>query len=115
MLLLQEVSTVEDDRKQRAKVNNRSLSSAFKVLDGKDVNDIPAVYAVPTLQPFEFAAVGVWIDKRIIPGFKYRVRSIDSEVCFIYLLWVLIEINRIYIFSLGKVKVYEKVLQLQAF
>lgn len=92
MLSLQGASTVEDDRKQRAKVNDRNLTSAFKVLDGKDLNDIPAVYAVPTLQPFEFAAVGVWIDKRIVPGFKYRVRSIDSEVCLLYLLWGLISI-----------------------
>lgn len=83
MLLLQGASTVEDDRRQRAKVNDSNQSSAFKVLDGKDVNDIPAVYAVPTLQPFEFAAVGVWIDKRIVPGFKYRVRSIDTEVGFL--------------------------------
>lgn len=59
-------------------------ASVFKVLNGKDVDDIPAVYAVPTLQPYEFAAVGVWIDKRIMPGFKYRIRSIDCEVSFVY-------------------------------
>ncbi len=55
-------------------------SSSVRVLDGKDLNDIPAVYVVPTMQPYEFAAVGVWIDKRIVPGFRYRVRAIDSEV-----------------------------------
>jgi len=52
----------------------------FTVLDGQELNDIPAVYRVPTLQPYELAAVGVWIDKRIVPGFRYRVRAIESEV-----------------------------------
>lgn len=57
-------------------------SNAFKVLNGKDIDDIPAIYKVPTLRSYEFAAVGVWIDKRIVPGFRYRVRPIDSEVSY---------------------------------
>jgi hypothetical protein len=31
----------------------------FTVLDGQALNDIPAIYSVPTLQPYELPAVGV--------------------------------------------------------
>lgn len=50
-------------------------------LDGAELNDFPAVYSVPLLRPYEFAAVGVWIHPNIVPGFKYKVRPIgDKEV-----------------------------------
>lgn len=53
---------------------------SVRVLDGNDVNDIPARYYVPTLQPYEFPVVGIYIDRRVVPGFKYRIRPIDTEV-----------------------------------
>jgi len=48
-------------------------------LDGAELNDFPARYSVPALQPYEFAAVGIWIHPNIVPGFKYRVRSIEAK------------------------------------
>ncbi|XP_050434302.1 uncharacterized protein LOC126841730 isoform X2 [Adelges cooleyi] len=48
-------------------------------LDGAELNDFPAKYTVPLLQPYEFAAVGVWIHPNIVPGFKYKVRPIDQD------------------------------------
>jgi hypothetical protein len=48
-------------------------------LDGAELNDFPARYSVPSLQPYEFAAVGVWIHPNIVPGFKYKVRPIEEK------------------------------------
>ncbi|VVC32409.1 Hypothetical protein CINCED_3A007196 [Cinara cedri] len=48
-------------------------------LDGAELNDFPAKYSVPLLQPYEFAAVGVWIHPNIVPGFKYKVRPIEAK------------------------------------
>lgn len=48
-------------------------------LDGAELNDFPAIYSVPTLRPYEFAAVGIWIHPNIVPGFKYKVRPIEDK------------------------------------
>lgn len=48
-------------------------------LDGAELNDFPAKYSVPSLKPYEFAAVGVWIHPNIVPGFKYKVRPIEDK------------------------------------
>jgi len=50
-------------------------------LDGALIGDIPARYKVPALRKHEFPAVGVFIDPRILPGFKYRVRPIEKNGC----------------------------------
>lgn len=46
------------------------------VLDASSVGDIPARYEICNLEPHQMPAVGVYVDKRIIPGFKYRVRPL---------------------------------------
>ncbi|XP_065200264.1 uncharacterized protein LOC135831590 isoform X2 [Planococcus citri] len=71
--------SVENEDTARVATYEEKEEPSVRVLDGNDVNDIPARYLVPTLQPYEFPAVGVWIDRRIVPGFKYRVRPIDTE------------------------------------
>lgn len=45
-------------------------------VDGKQIGDIPAKYRVQNLKKHEFPAIGVYVDPRIVPGFKYRVRTI---------------------------------------
>lgn len=40
--------------------------------------DFPARYQICSLQPHQFPVVGVYIDRRIIPGFKYRVRPLPA-------------------------------------
>lgn len=72
--------SVESEDTGRVVTYDEKEEPSVRVLDGNDVNDIPARYFVPTLQPYEFPVVGVWIDRRIVPGFKYRVRPIDNEV-----------------------------------
>lgn len=49
-------------------------------LDAADLGDFPASYLIPALKPYEFPAVGVYVDPRIVPGFRYRVRTIGDEV-----------------------------------
>jgi len=48
-------------------------------LDAADLGDFPASYLIPALKPHEFPAIGVYVDPRIVPGFRYRVRPIDDE------------------------------------
>lgn len=49
------------------------------VLDGSVLRDIPAVYKIPPLLSYELPVVGVWVDPRVVPGFKYRVRPLDMK------------------------------------
>ncbi|XP_076320634.1 uncharacterized protein LOC143230645 isoform X2 [Tachypleus tridentatus] len=42
--------------------------------------DIPTVYTISGLQNYEFPVVGTYIDRRIVPGFKYRVRIIQTDL-----------------------------------
>uniref|UniRef100_A0A0A9YBD2 Exoglucanase A n=3 Tax=Lygus hesperus TaxID=30085 RepID=A0A0A9YBD2_LYGHE len=51
------------------------------VLNGAQIGDIPAIYNVKNLRKHELPAVGVYVDKRIVPGFKYRVRPIRESGC----------------------------------
>ena len=62
----------QEEAEQRNKVHVR--------LDAADLGDFPASYVIPTLKPHEFPAVGVYVDPRIVPGFRYRVRPIEDEV-----------------------------------
>ncbi|XP_044269859.1 uncharacterized protein LOC123014691 [Tribolium madens] len=48
------------------------------VLDASTVGDFPAVYTVCSLERHQMPAVGVFVDKRIVPGFKYRVRPLPQ-------------------------------------
>ncbi|PNF38294.1 hypothetical protein B7P43_G11621 [Cryptotermes secundus] len=51
-------------------------------LDAANLGDIPARYVIPALKPHEFPAVGVYVDPRIVPGFRYRVRPIHDQNIF---------------------------------
>lgn len=41
---------------------------------GTDVGDFPTEYTIPALKLQEIPVVGTYVDKKIIPGFAYRVR-----------------------------------------
>lgn len=47
-------------------------------LDASELGDLPARYTICTVQPHQFPVVGVYIDKRVVPGFKYRVRPLPG-------------------------------------
>ncbi|XP_069683620.1 uncharacterized protein [Periplaneta americana] len=62
----------QDDHQQKVRPPVR--------LDAATLGDFPACYVVPALKSYEFPAVGVFIDSRIVPGFRYRVRPIQEQV-----------------------------------
>jgi hypothetical protein len=43
---------------------------------GADNGDLPTEYTVEGLRPDEFPVIGTYVDKRIVPGFRYRVRKL---------------------------------------
>jgi hypothetical protein len=49
-------------------------------LDAAKLGDFPARYMIPAIKSHEFPAVGVYVDPRIVPGFRYRVRPIQDQV-----------------------------------
>jgi hypothetical protein len=62
----------QEEAEQKNKVHMR--------LDAASLGDFPASYLIPALKPHEFPAVGVYVDPRIVPGFRYRVRPIVDKV-----------------------------------
>ncbi|KAJ3663857.1 hypothetical protein Zmor_008078 [Zophobas morio] len=47
-------------------------------LDASKIGDFPAVYTVCPLSPHQMPVIGVYVDPRVIPGFKYRVRPLPA-------------------------------------
>ncbi|KAJ8937417.1 hypothetical protein NQ318_007876 [Aromia moschata] len=47
-------------------------------LNASSLGDLPAEYTICALESHQFPVVGVYIDKRVIPGFKYRVRPLPE-------------------------------------
>lgn len=54
----------------------RSTVQDSLTLDAAELGDLPARYTICALQSHQFPVVGVYVDKRVIPGFKYRVRPL---------------------------------------
>jgi hypothetical protein len=50
------------------------------LLDAAKLGDFPARYVIPALKSYEFPAIGVYVDPRIVPGFRYRVGPIQDQV-----------------------------------
>lgn len=55
--------------------DENSCYTDSKYVRGEDIKDIPTSYVLNGFQPNEFIVIGTYVDKRIIPGFKYRVRQ----------------------------------------
>lgn len=47
-------------------------------LDASELGDFPAQYTITSLESHQFPVIGVYIDKRVVPGFKYRVRPLPK-------------------------------------
>lgn len=45
-------------------------------LNAADIGDIPAQYTICNVEKHQLPVAGVYIDPRIVPGFKYRVRPL---------------------------------------
>ncbi|GJQ77031.1 hypothetical protein Trydic_g15225 [Trypoxylus dichotomus] len=50
----------------------------FTELNASHIGDFPAHYTLPPLEKYQFPAIGVYIDPRIIPGFQYLVRKLPD-------------------------------------
>ncbi|XP_067122150.1 uncharacterized protein [Centruroides vittatus] len=65
----------EEVNKQKQIFNLRD----FKILKGEDITDVPTSYIVSDIQSHELPVIGTYVDRRIVPGFRYRVRLINTE------------------------------------
>ncbi|XP_017784893.1 PREDICTED: uncharacterized protein LOC108568361 isoform X2 [Nicrophorus vespilloides] len=48
----------------------------YLILDASELGDLPARYVIAPVGSHQFPVLGVYIDKRVITGFKYRVRPL---------------------------------------
>lgn len=49
-------------------------SDFLYIVRGEDVNDVPTSYVVNGIKPHEFPVIGTYVDRRVVPGFRYVVR-----------------------------------------
>lgn len=57
------------------KANQAAPASDFLyIVRGEDINDVPTSYVVNGIKPHEFPVIGTYVDKRVVPGFRYVVR-----------------------------------------
>lgn len=70
----QERRTMEPQVEGEDVLETKSCLQNKLEIHGSQIGDIPTQYSVPLLKPYELPAVGTYVDKNIIPGFKYRVR-----------------------------------------
>ncbi|XP_019872693.1 uncharacterized protein LOC109600939 isoform X2 [Aethina tumida] len=47
-------------------------------LDASTIGDLPARYTICAVEPHQFPVIGVYVDQRVVPGFKYRVRPLPA-------------------------------------
>lgn len=48
-------------------------------VSGAAIGDVPAKYTITGLESFELPVVGTYVDPRIVPGFRYKVRVAGSK------------------------------------
>ncbi|KAL0268425.1 UNVERIFIED_CONTAM: hypothetical protein PYX00_010378 [Menopon gallinae] len=68
-------SDVDSDQESPPKDED---SLPLMCLDASALGDIPARYVIPSLPNHEFPVIGVFVDPRIVPGFKYKVRVLPD-------------------------------------
>ncbi|KAK6617808.1 hypothetical protein RUM43_014036 [Polyplax serrata] len=49
------------------------------VVNGTSIGDVPAKYTVTGLESYELPVIGTYVDPRILPGFRYKVRPAESK------------------------------------
>ncbi|XP_073985718.1 uncharacterized protein isoform X2 [Rhodnius prolixus] len=48
-------------------------------VNGSSIGDIPASYRIANIRKHEFPVIGIFVDPRVVPGFKYRVRPLQQN------------------------------------
>lgn len=66
---------------KRKKHSTSSLISEpeKRILRGEDIKDVPTTYVISGLGANEMPVIGTYVDKGIIPGFRYRIRLNQSQ------------------------------------
>ncbi|XP_022920978.2 uncharacterized protein [Onthophagus taurus] len=54
-------------------------NSRWIKVNGSEINDVPTKYTIKGIEQHELPAVGTYVDPRILPGFVYKVRPINSK------------------------------------
>lgn len=49
------------------------------MVNGTSIGDVPAKYTVTGLESYELPVIGTYVDPRILPGFRYKVRPAESK------------------------------------
>ncbi|XP_067128816.1 uncharacterized protein [Centruroides vittatus] len=73
---LKQPSEVQEDQEN----NYIHLTDSSYVVRGEDIKDIPTSYVIKGLEDYEFPVVGTYVDRRVVPGFRYRVRLNHSKI-----------------------------------
>lgn len=73
----QEIKTVQDGTTKRPHRKSTEKPSSL-LLDASECGDFPARYIIAPVEAHQFPVCGVYIDNRVIPGFKYRVRPLPA-------------------------------------
>ncbi|KAK9679115.1 hypothetical protein QE152_g40261 [Popillia japonica] len=69
------VETAQDVLKPKV---TKEIAKPGLILDASELNDLPANYTIRPIESHQFPVIGVYIDKRVIPGFKYRIRPLPG-------------------------------------
>ncbi|XP_076064177.1 uncharacterized protein LOC143038612 [Oratosquilla oratoria] len=56
-----------------------NLRERTTIVSGQKYGDVPTKYTITGLQSHEIPVIGTYVDPRIVPGFQYRVRPVDSN------------------------------------
>ncbi|CAG9840508.1 unnamed protein product [Diabrotica balteata] len=62
---------------QLPEVDETPVKPSLK-LDAAFLGDIPGQYTICAVEPHQLPVVGVYIDPRVVPGFKYRIRPLPE-------------------------------------
>lgn len=62
-------------RSSERRVSFTAHEISRSIVRGQDINDIPTTYVLGGFKPRELVVIGTYVDKSILPGFRYRVRK----------------------------------------
>lgn len=71
---LSEPPKLPDERKATKPSQASPASDFLYIVRGEDVSDVPTSYVVNGIKPHELPVIGTYVDKRVVPGFRYVVR-----------------------------------------
>ncbi|KAJ8315657.1 hypothetical protein KUTeg_007807 [Tegillarca granosa] len=71
-------TVIEEEQTSSCEDIYQSSESSI-VVRGSDIQDVPIDYSINGIQKHELPVIGVYLDRRICPGFKYKVRYVGTQ------------------------------------